>query len=248
MVLALVLNASAADAPTLDGSPGAVHRGAAANASPTGARGAAGSPSPAAFARARGASPTSAVAGAASTQATPGPAGARGPGVPPPMGGGGDAPRPTRASEPEEAAADGPADEAESLDEARLRELWDGFVAFVRQKKVTLGVCLISGRVYAWDGRRLTLRFPRQFALQRSQVADARNAAYLGEMFRRYFGHAAEIVAIAEGEERTVALGRAREQQAAAARAPVQGVSDASRPIVQRLIEKFDGEIIRYNA
>ncbi|HEX6790781.1 MAG TPA: DNA polymerase III subunit gamma/tau, partial [Candidatus Krumholzibacteria bacterium] len=49
-----------------------------------------------------------------------------------------------------------PADAA--LDLPAVQKLWDGFVTFVRQKRVSLGVCLISGKPYSFDGNKLAIR------------------------------------------------------------------------------------------
>jgi DNA polymerase-3 subunit gamma/tau len=131
------------------------------------------------------------------------------------------------------------------LDFDRLQELWGGFVTFVRQKRVSLGVSLFSGKPYAFDGRRLTLRFMRNFTLQREQVSEAANRRFVESSFRRYFGHEVEIVCIAEGEERAAAM-EERKRERTTPEARVRGVSEEKKPIVRKLLQEFDGEIIRY--
>jgi len=133
----------------------------------------------------------------------------------------------------------------EPLDFDRLQELWGGFVTFVRQKRVSLGVSLFSGKPYAFDGQRLALRFMRNFTLQREQVAEAANRRFLESSFRRYFGHEVEIVCISEGEERASAL-EERQRTRKTPEARVRGVSEEKKPIVRKLLQEFDGEIIRY--
>jgi DNA polymerase-3 subunit gamma/tau len=150
-------------------------------------------------------------------------------------------PDPARAVEAETSplpAADGP------FDLAKIQQLWDGFVTFVRQKKVSLGVCLISGKPHSFDGRRLLVRFIKSFGLQREQVSRPENIEFVRASFERYFGHAVEIVCFVEGEEKALAL-----EEAAAKKPPeerIRDISEDKKPIVQRLIKEFDGEIIRY--
>ena len=130
------------------------------------------------------------------------------------------------------------------LDEAKLRELWSGFVTFVRQKKVSLGVCLISGKIYSFDGKHLTLRFQKNFSLQREQVANPKNIDFLQTTFARYFGREVELNCFAEGDERTIAFEEAARRQ----KAPTErlgSVSEENKPVVKRIMKEFDGEIIR---
>ncbi len=153
-----------------------------------------------------------------------------------------------RREDREEEAADRerPASLADGeLDLAKIQELWEGFVTFVRQKRVSLGVCLISGRPHSFDGNRLLIRFLKSFALQREQASRPESIQFVQESFARYFGRAAEIACFSEGEERTVALEQALEQQ----KAPEErfrDISDDKRPVLQKLISEFDGEIVRY--
>jgi len=135
----------------------------------------------------------------------------------------------------------------ETLDFDKLSRLWDGFVNFVRQKKVSLGVCLISGKLSGFDGHTLSLRFTRGFALQKEQVGKPANTKFLKQMLHRYFGRGMELECFLEGE-----VGKAqRERPAQAAPAPTEdslrGVSEDKKAVVRRLMEAFDGEIIRYN-
>ena len=130
------------------------------------------------------------------------------------------------------------------LDMAKLQQLWEGFVTFVRQKKVSLGVCLISGRLHAYDGAHLTLRFQKSFNLQKEQVSNQKNLQFLQSTFERYFGHPVEITCFSEGEERAMRFEEAARKQ----RTPEQryrGVSEEKKPVVRRLMQEFDGEIIR---
>lgn len=133
------------------------------------------------------------------------------------------------------------------LDLAKIQQLWEGFVTFVRQKKVSLGVCLISGRPHSFDGRRLMIRFMKSFALQREQASRPESIQFVQETFARYFGHAVEIACFAEGEEKALALEQALEKQ----RVPEERFRDIPedrKPVLQKLISEFDGEIVRYQS
>jgi len=119
-------------------------------------------------------------------------------------------------------------------------------VTFVRQKKVSLGVCLISGRPYSFDGSRLLVRFTKGFSLQREQVMRPEGIEFVRGMFRRYFGVDAEIFCFLEGEEKTMKF----EEALASKKVPearIRDVTEEKQPLVQRLIKEFDGEIVRYN-
>jgi DNA polymerase-3 subunit gamma/tau len=132
------------------------------------------------------------------------------------------------------------------LDTRKLLELWDGFVTFVRQKKLRLGVSLISGKVHAFDGATLTLRFARSFGPQREQVTKTENMEFLRRMLSKYFGREIEVVCFQEGEEREAR----RDQKTKAAKKPtdrLRGVTEEKKPLVKKLLDEFDGEIIRYN-
>jgi len=131
-----------------------------------------------------------------------------------------------------------------AIDLAKIQQLWDGFVTFVRQKKVSLGVCLISGKPYAFDGQRLLIRFVKSFALQREQASRPESLEFVRSMFERYFGHAVDIVCFAEGEEKAMALDEALQKKPPEER--FRDIPDDKKPVVQRLIKEFDGEIIRY--
>jgi DNA polymerase-3 subunit gamma/tau len=135
-------------------------------------------------------------------------------------------------------AADG------EFDLVKIQQLWDGFVTFVRQKKVSLGVCLISGKPYAFDGKRLLIRFLKSFSLQREQASRPESIEFVRAMFERYFGRAVEIVCFSEGEEKAMALDEALQKKPPEER--FRDISEEKKPVMQRLIQEFDGEIVRY--
>ncbi len=133
--------------------------------------------------------------------------------------------------------------EEETLDTMKIAQLWDGFVNFVRQKKVSLGVSLISGKVHDFDGTNLTLKFLKNASLQREQVGHETNAEYLAGALRKYFGRDINLVCIAEGDSpRDIAPPQPDTTKAER----IRGVSEEKRPVVKKLMDAFDGEIIRY--
>jgi DNA polymerase-3 subunit gamma/tau len=132
------------------------------------------------------------------------------------------------------------------LDAEKLEELWEGFVTFVRQKKFRLGVCLISGKFYSFDGDTLLLRFAKSFDSQKEQVEKPESIQFLKRTMVEYFGRDAKVVCIMEGEER----GRQMDSSKKAVKEPtdgLRGIPEDKVPLVKKLIEEFDGEIIRYN-
>ncbi len=160
--------------------------------------------------------------------------------VPPP--GDDDAPIPAAMEGRKDPA---PPDVEVDLDVEKLGELWSGFVTFVRQKKVRLGVCLISGKVHSFDGNTLTLRFAKNFSMQKEQVENPENMGFLKRMISKYFGRDLAVKCFMEGDEQAVKL----EQKTSAARSPVdnlRGIPDEKKPAVKKLLDAFDGEIIRY--
>jgi hypothetical protein len=163
---------------------------------------------------------------------------------------------PTRATRPvtessamenadnEDSGAIAPASDG-ALDLPKVQQLWEGFVTFVRQKRVSLGVCLISGKPYAFDGAKLSIRFQKSFALQREQAARPESIEFIRQMFEKYFGRNVEIVCFLEGEERAIAIDDAVAKQKQPEER-LREVSDENKPVLQKLMKDFDGEIVRY--
>jgi len=152
----------------------------------------------------------------------------------------------TPSPEPARAPASPPADvDLSTLGYAEQRKLWDGFVTTVRQKKVALGVCLISGSLKSIEGAQVLLRFAKGFGFQKQQVEEAANKKFLHATLKKYFGRDLELVCFTEGEEAKVAReqmeARQKEKESEVQR-PIE-----SRPIVQKILTEFDGEIVRYH-
>lgn len=130
-----------------------------------------------------------------------------------------------------------------SLDYREQRRLWDGFVTYVRQKKVALGVCLISATLKSIEKDTVALKFGRGFSFQKDQVESAANAKFLRNEMQKYFGRALDLVCLGDGEELP-----ANQRKSAG----VEGEATPSRPIehkpiVKKILDDFDGEIVRYH-
>jgi hypothetical protein len=132
------------------------------------------------------------------------------------------------------------------LDYASQRRLWESFVTQVRQKKVTLGVCLISGTLASIEAGVVTLRYAKGCAFQRDQVEEAANQKFLEGATRKYFGRELRIscVGVDDGGE---TRRRPREKAPQTGQASVDAGEIEANPLVKKIIEDFDGEIIRHH-
>jgi DNA polymerase-3 subunit gamma/tau len=178
-----------------------------------------------------------------------------GPGNPPARGaansapaGKGDAFGVSEPNEPQTSpdGATAPGHDEAPLDMNKLLEMWDGFVTFVRQKKLRLGVCLFSGKIHSFDGTTIALRFARSFGVQKEQVTKPENVRFLKKTMEKYFGRKLDIVCFREGEERDVSLSL-QANRVDAESDGLRGVAEEKKPVVKKLLDEFDGEIIRYN-
>lgn len=126
---------------------------------------------------------------------------------------------------------------------------WKEFVAFVRGRKFRLGVSLISGKVYSIDETTLTLNFAKSFEGHKEYVEQPDNMKLLRELMIEHFGRDIEVVCIVDARP-----GRARDtgSRAGTRSAPpaadgLRGVPEVKKPLVKKLIDEFDGEIVKYN-
>jgi hypothetical protein len=133
-----------------------------------------------------------------------------------------------------------------SLDYASQRRLWESFVTQVRQKKVTLGVCLISGTLASFEQGVVTLRFAKGCAFQREQVEDAANQKFLESATKKYFGRELRIscVGVDDGKE---TRRKPKDKTPPTGQASADGGGIEANPLVQKIIDDFDGEIIRHH-
>jgi DNA polymerase-3 subunit gamma/tau len=133
-----------------------------------------------------------------------------------------------------------------SLDYANQRRLWESFVTQVRQKKVTLGVCLISGTLASIEGGVVTLRFAKGCGFQREQVEETGNQKFLEGATKKYFGRELRIACagVDDGKETRK---KPKEKTPAAGTPAVEGSGIETNPLVKKIIDDFDGEIVRHN-
>jgi len=129
-----------------------------------------------------------------------------------------------------------------SLEYADLRRLWGGFVTYVRQKKVALGVCLISGTLKSFDEKRIVIRYSKGFSFQKDQVETAGNRDFLHGMLTRYFGRDIDLVCVSESESAPIAERPGAADPDGTSQRPIE-----TKPIVKKILSDFDGEIVRYH-
>jgi DNA polymerase-3 subunit gamma/tau len=155
---------------------------------------------------------------------------------------GADAPRP-----PESTAEKQVKDvDLASLGYAEQRKLWEGFVTFVRQKKVALGVCLISGTLKSIDEQAVLLRFAKGFGFQKGQVEEAANTKFLKGMMKKYFGRDLELFCFHEGDDARAEREKLEHsEQPNSDSTPKRSIE--TKPIVKKILTDFDGEIVRYH-
>lgn len=121
---------------------------------------------------------------------------------------------------------------------------WDGFVTHVRQKKVALGVCLISGSLRSFDDKGVTIRFAKGLSFQRDQVERPSNREFLRKALKKYFGRDLDFTCVTEGEtdEGNGSVTPSGDGGDSTPRRPIE-----SKPIMKKILADFDGEIIRHN-
>jgi DNA polymerase-3 subunit gamma/tau len=130
-------------------------------------------------------------------------------------------------------------------DVAILREYWDGFVTYVRQKKVSLGVCLISARLADFDGKTIRLEFPKGYLIQKEQVEKSDSVRSLKRMLEKYFRREMDIAcSFASGQSRPLDDRAVPEHTRKAVPRGRRVIQD--QPVVKKILEDFDGEIITY--
>ena len=166
---------------------------------------------------------------------------------------GGEAPKPAFRSAPDgsslEDGAETRAGATEPADSSNQHRSWESFVTYVRQKKVNLGVCLISGALESIEGDVVRLRFPKGCSFQKEQVDEAANKRFLKGATKKYFGRELDIVCVG-GDER-----REKDEPRDARKKPREsGLGEATKksdvenhPLLKKILDDFDGEIVRYH-
>ena len=96
-----------------------------------------------------------------------------------------------------------------------------------------------------FDGQKLSIRFQKSFSLQKEQASRPESLEFICSMFEKYFGRKIEIVCFLEGEERAFAIDEAVAKQKPQEER-LRDVSEDKKPVLQKLMKDFDGEIVRY--
>jgi DNA polymerase-3 subunit gamma/tau len=130
-------------------------------------------------------------------------------------------------------------EEAPATEQDGFRAEWDRFITAVRQKKVALGVCLISGKLVRFDDGKVYLRYDKRSNPQREEVENAANMKFLGNMMEKHLGRRLEIICLGEDEE----IPPAKDEEKSGPRA---GKKIEDLPLTRKILRDFDGEIIHY--
>jgi DNA polymerase-3 subunit gamma/tau len=130
------------------------------------------------------------------------------------------------------------------LDFASFRGLWDGFTTVVRQKKAVLGVSLISGSPQSFEKDTVTLRFAKGFSFQKEQVEGEKSKEFIKRMAKKYFGRDIELVCVGAADEKTAGRPRANDGGKEGGNSTPRGIDE--KPMVKKILDDFDGEIVRY--
>ncbi|UCH83839.1 MAG: DNA polymerase III subunit gamma/tau [Candidatus Latescibacterota bacterium] len=140
-------------------------------------------------------------------------------------------------------AEDGRVPDLSALDFASFRRLWDGFTTVVRQKKAVLGVSLISGSPQSFENDTVTLRFAKGFSFQKGQVEEDASKKFLKRMAAKYFGREIDLVCVGSGDETT---DTGNSTNAKPADSTPRGID--KKPLIKKILDDFDGEIVRYGS
>ena len=119
---------------------------------------------------------------------------------------------------------------------------WRGFAIHVRQKKVALGVCLISSSLKSFDEKGVTIGFAKWQSFQKDQVERPNNREFLRRMLKKYFGRDLELTCVTETEAEDANGVEGGPGHESASPRPFE-----SEPRIKKILADFDGEIIRYN-
>jgi DNA polymerase-3 subunit gamma/tau len=123
-------------------------------------------------------------------------------------------------------------------------EQWKGFVTFVRQKKVSLGVSLISAKLVDFGTDLVQLEFSKGSSIQNEQVNNPESRKFLKNMLRKYFDRDIDISCSVAGEQKA-AEEKAEEKEFDTNKFNSR-FSIERQPVVKKIIEDFDGEIVSY--
>jgi DNA polymerase-3 subunit gamma/tau len=123
----------------------------------------------------------------------------------------------------------------------RVRALWNDLITEVRQKKVALGVSLMSGHVVDFNETTVFLRFGKNHPLDRRQIEDPVNGKFLKKMIARTFGREFDVACLSEDDP----VPGAPETAKSATPAVSAGAEIEQLPITKKILREFDGEIVQ---
>ncbi len=126
-----------------------------------------------------------------------------------------------------------------------FRKQWEDFVTCVRQKKVSLGVCLVSAKLTEFDGKTVQLKFPKGFLIQKEQVENPQSIQFLKRMMKKFFGREMDISCSIAGEEDAPSKRSTEEHRETGEFKSQRNVEQ--QPIIKKILEDFDGEIVQYH-
>ncbi|NIM19669.1 MAG: DNA polymerase III subunit gamma/tau [Candidatus Latescibacteria bacterium] len=150
------------------------------------------------------------------------------------------APGPSIAKEADTTGTESPSD----LDLESIQERWKDFVTFVRTKNASLGIFLDSTTPSVFHGGIIQLEFPKSAVVLAERVDDPKGKQALVRMLKKFFNQEMDV-------SYTVVGGAdiARKENGDARRNAKQSSGRNAieqQPIVKKIIEDFDGEIVTY--
>lgn len=124
------------------------------------------------------------------------------------------------------------------------KELWERFVAQVREAKLTLGIWLVSANVTGVVGDRIILSFSARDRFAREMIFEEKNRRFLEHQLERFFGKKLSIEAgddLASGESRS---GADCEKPRSKNLSPELEALSGGSEVLRKLFVEFDGELL----
>jgi hypothetical protein len=129
------------------------------------------------------------------------------------------------------------------LDERQLTRVWKDFVVFVRTRDASLGIFLDSAKPSGSDGKTIQLEIPKSAVILRDQVVESGNKKTLDRMTRKFFNREVELSYFVAGAGLSSPETSRREKE----QMPLSGIREIEQqPVIKKIIEDFDGEIVNY--
>jgi DNA polymerase-3 subunit gamma/tau len=128
------------------------------------------------------------------------------------------------------------------------REEWEKFLSKIREAKLTLGIWLMSARVMEVRERSIVLGFDSRNRFACEMVREGKNRRYIEKHIETFFGRklSVDVVEIDKpGIEESGSSAAAAEKTKKKRIDPETDRILEGRPMVKRLMEEFDGEIIQ---